>query len=94
MIKDLIHFKSNSPMKKSILHLGKVLSKTEQKKVNGQFGGCDIAPPNCPCIVPPNHPCLNGSGGGSGSTGTCFGPFGTYTVQCNSTCDDGSQPIC
>lgn len=81
-------------MKKSILNLGKTLTKAEQKKVNGEFGGCDIAPPGCPCIVPPNHPCLDGGNGGGGSTGVCFGPFGPYNVPCNSTCNNGTQPIC
>ncbi len=82
-------------MKKSILNLGKPLSKTEQKKVNGQIGGCDIAPPGCPCKVTPNHTCLDGNGGGGGnSTGLCFSPFGSYSIPCNSTCNDGTRPIC
>lgn len=81
-------------MKKSILKLGTALSKAELQNINGQIGGCDIAPPGCPCIVPPNHPCLSGGGNGVGNTGVCFTPFGSYTISCDSTCKDGTQPIC
>ncbi len=81
-------------MKKSILNLGKPLSKEEQQKVNGEFG-CDIAPPGCPCIVPVNHPCLGNNGGGGDSLlGTCFTSFGTYQIPCNRNCNDGTKPIC
>ncbi len=81
-------------MKKTILKLGKTINKSEQKKINGGFGDCDIAPPGCPCHVRPGHPCLNGGGGTGGSTGVCFTSFGIINVPCNSTCPDGSQPIC
>ncbi len=74
--------------------LGKVLSKVKQKEVNGGFGGCDIAPPGCPCIVPPGHPCLNGGGGNGGSTGACFTSSGIIQISCTLTCPDGSLPFC
>ncbi|WP_064968127.1 hypothetical protein [Tenacibaculum ovolyticum] len=81
-------------MKKSILSVGSALNKAEQKNINGGRGGCDIAPPACPCHVTPGHPCLKGGTGNGESTGVCFTPFGTTTVLCNSKCPDGSQPIC
>lgn len=77
---------------KNLKKIGRALSKMEQKEINGGFGGCDIAPPGCPCIVPPNHPCLDGGSSGGGSTGVCFGFPGTF--PCDSTCPDGSAPIC
>ena len=79
-------------MKKSILHLGKTLSKTEQKEING--GRCDIAPIGCPCIVPPNHPCLGGGGGGGNDTGVCVTPFGNIVIPCDDLCPNGTQPLC
>ncbi len=82
-------------MKKTILKLGKTIRKSDQKKINGGFGGCDIAPPGCPCRVPPGHPCLNEGGGGTGgSSGVCFTFSGIINVPCSSICPDGSRPIC
>lgn len=82
-------------MKKSILNIGNALNKSEQKKINGS-GGCDIAPPGCPCIVPPGHPCLDNDdgNGGNNNTGTCFTLSGPIQVPCNQSCPDGSQPLC
>jgi hypothetical protein len=78
---------------KKLVNLGKALTKTEQKEING--GLCDIAPPGCPCIVPPGHPCLGGGGGGGGSdTGLCVTPFGNIYIPCDDLCPDGTQPIC
>lgn len=58
-------------MKKSILNLGKELSKNEQKSINGGKRACNLSLPNYGCAA--NQCC---------SSGICY-PIGTPGHLCN-----------
>ncbi|WP_405205822.1 hypothetical protein [Aquimarina sp. LLG6339-5] len=74
-------------MKKSILKLGKALTKLDQKLIKG--GTDPIA----------GFPGGGGNGTGSGDSSRCFcliqkfGGFYPVYVDCNDKCTDGSDPL-